>query len=240
MNESTKFRIGLAALLTTLCVAISYEIKGLIFPDNALGISLSVALSLLFGTFGAEQIASKLFRIQKVRQLIFRRAWIEGCWLIRTSRYIDSTEESVSVSISQFEYDYDGSFSIRHFGYYKEGNISPTETYSRSIAIVLRESDLLYVNYLGAGVEDVQITGVATGYFFVDRAGKFPSSYEGKLVYFFPNAGNTLRQIGKKIDEEQVRQLIDRYGDGWKESYLSSVPCNCLDENPTHDVNNSS
>lgn len=223
MNRSIKFRIGLAVLLTTICVVASYEVKDLIFPTGAAGGLLAIVISLFFGNYAAETFVSYLFRIRSIRKLVFGTAWIEGCWHIQTFKYTNKNQVLLSNALLQLEYEYERSFTITGFGYYRRGNLSSTETYSHSVEIVLRESDRLYINYLLTGTDNVQRTGVAIGRFFVNHPMRFPTFYEGKLVYFHDNSvDSTLRQVGRKMPDSEILRLIAEHGDAWKDCYLSA------------------
>ena len=216
MNRVSIFRLSLTVSLTCAFLVLGYELK-----DRIPGASGSIKLiAILCGLLFAPQFAAGLTRLalslKRVRQFVLGKAWIEGTWIMTT--YEDG--KKIASGLSQVAY-IGPSCEIQVQIYFPNSIRGGGPSFSTSTSVLLRETDLLYMNYFTSAGANSNFVGVAVGNFFIDQTRSFPKRYEGKVFYI--DRGTHVRQIGIKLADRKVRDFIEKYGDAvWMNQILNT------------------
>ena len=143
--------------------------------------------------------------------------WIEGVWIQETYDDINGSSSLIGRGVAQFMYIGSELHLKTGVYHYKEPQLGK-ETWSQSNHAYVRESDLLYINHFTVGSGDTETTGIATGHFLLDSNSKYPTTYQGRMIYF--DGKKAKRQITRRINPKLVKDAIKKGGDNWKNVLL--------------------
>jgi hypothetical protein len=197
MSRHGKFRLALTVALTTLFLMVTYELKGT-FGENQNDAKVAgVLLSVLLGPGLATTFSKAAFSLRSVRQLVLGPACIEGVWLMETY----NGDSLVTCGVSQVSYN-GSTDALQVHIWFPKGVKGVAPGFSTSTSVLLRESDLLYMNYFVSSAAQSDEVGVAVGRFFADDASRRSTRYEGKVLYMGP--APLIRQIGYRMTKKKV------------------------------------
>jgi len=223
MSRLGQFRLALTVALTTGLIALAYEAKDQFSPYQLQGKIVGVVLSLTLGPSTAAILARLAFSINFVRRFVLGPSWIEGVWLIET--YVGAKMVTCGVSQSFYRGKTD---SLEVHIWFPVGIDGSGPAFSTSTSVLLRESDLLYMNYFISSGPESDSVGVAVGHFFSDEGSRISSRYEGKVLYV--GQSPLVRQIGYRLSPQEVADARSAGGiRGWMSNLISSRFPNMFD-----------
>lgn len=212
MSRLAEFRIALTVGLTTLLIVVAYETKEYFGQHDLEAKVLGIVVSLVLGPSLAGTLSRLAFSLRGVRRLILGRAWVEGVWLMET--YVG--DELATCGVSRVYYQ-GKSDTLTVNIWFPHGVRGSGKAFSTSTEVLLRESDLLYMNYFTSSGSEGDTVGVAVGHFFPEEPGRVVSQYEGKVLYVGQQMP-LVRQIGYRVHPEQIKEAKkDAKGDDWME-----------------------
>jgi hypothetical protein len=195
-----------------------------------------VLLSVLLGTVVPDWISWALSRWRWYRRLVMGETWIEGAWLLETSRSVESNKFDVQRRrFGIVAYTYHGSYlSLRTEGHHLEftditGKSAPppdTRVYEISgrlwaeSSTILASSRLAFIDesltYINVFKYDAGSSGegTASGWFKSGEGRSWPEEFTATIA---TKEGEVLYQRGRKLDDSLVLTLKEKYPGDWEE-----------------------
>jgi len=231
MDEIWRAKFLLGTILTSVLVAVSYEVKNNWFSSSPVVI---VVLSVILSVYASDIIVSISLNTKFGRKLILRKSWIEGYWILYSieSQKCDSGDKSSEPEqdvSNKPEYDITVT-ALAHFSYIGEHfNLKvvthrlneETKTIFPTISelATIRSFDLKYSNIYTISDGKKEGRGVARGQFYCEEAGDYyPNMYEGDIVQY--TDAITFRQAGFKVPDNEIERYKRRYERDWITPYL--------------------
>lgn len=221
MERRHEVVLALSVFLTTAFVVLAYELRELAPAlDNSFR-AVAVLAGLVLGAPLAHQLIRAAFALKPLRSLVVGRSSIEGAWFL--AAYAQG--ELRACGIIQFTYTTAGEILAQ--AYYPISVRGSGPYFSTSSSVLLREKDMLYVNYFLAAGSDHEFAGVAVGHFLYNAAGGPPVRYEGKIFYL--DGREPARHLGFRLPDREVRAMIAQHGpsrwmDPTIEKHRAAVP----------------
>lgn len=218
MDTLIRFKILLTAIITSIFVVVSYEIKNSIFVTQNIPTSLVIIVSFLIGAYFSNFVINFVLNIKWIRKLAFGRSWVEGYWLQKTyDENRDNELNLVATGIVFITYDLN-EYSLEVTVFHLKGATVSQSTHSHSVYSSMSSKTMSYINHFLVERGVHQIGGLSAGKFFHDGSTKHPNKYEGRLVYF--NGEGTRYQKLNRLNKSEIDKYIRENKENWMEKYL--------------------
>ncbi len=220
MNTLIRFKIILTAIITSVFVVVSYELKSSIFVAQNIPSYLVIAISFFIGAYCSGLTINFALNARWVRKLAFGRSWVEGYWLQKTYNEQNGKLHILATGVVAISYDLN-EYSLEVTVFHIKGANINQQTHSHSIYSSMSSKSMSYVNHFLVERGVHQIGGLSAGKFFHDGSTKYPNKYEGRMVYF--NGEETRYQQLSRIDQSEVNKYIKENKEKWMEKYLMGL-----------------
>lgn len=221
MTSISVKRAWLAILVTTLFMAIGFEITKTLQNSSLASRLVVPVVSLVFGGAFTNIIVKALLSFKTGRWILMGDGFLEGYWLWETWENTKTESVLLTPSISYISYVGDH-LELRVVGHRpfgaRDGKLSPLIHNTHSEYAAIRDYDGSYFNFASMPRGDSTPKLYAVGRFFKDGTVMYPNVYSGSVIL---DSDLVYRnQSARKIPDSVVRKFKAEYGDSWMVKYI--------------------